>query len=375
MANKKILYVRSAPYLLSFSNYNLQEVGLGKAFCRKGHDFDILYYAKENLDQMVPCEGGKLRILWRKGLKVLRTGLYPSILNKAFLQQYDTVIMSEYNQFMSVLVTSMHKNVYLYNGPYYNMFILPFMEPVYAKLFCRQLNGKMKKVFCKTKMAAEYIREKGITNTAVVGVGLDPEKFEAETQINEQTKALLSRMENHRNLLYVGSISQRKNVALLLKAFALLKQQPEYRDVQLVLVGKGSDSYFTQCKALVDPAWEQDVVFCSFIENAQLKFIYKQADIFLLPSLEEIFGMVLLEAMYFGTPTVASHTAGSETLICNGETGIIVEDFEPDSWANVLADLLSDPQKTARLGKNAEQSIREHFMWDGIAEKMLAYMN
>ena len=45
--NKRILYIRLAPYILSFDNYNLQEVGLGKAFCKMGYDFDIIYYAKE----------------------------------------------------------------------------------------------------------------------------------------------------------------------------------------------------------------------------------------------------------------------------------------------------------------------------------------
>ena len=370
MKNKRVLYVRSGPYQLNFSNYNLQEVGLGKAFCRRGYDFDILYYAKENRDQVVQSGDYTLRILWRKGIKLLRTGLYFSILNKEFLQQYDIVIMSEYSQLMSVLVNSLHDNVYVYNGPYYNLFKLPFVEPIYDKMFCKLLNSKAKKIFCKTKMAAEYIGKKGITNTTVVGVGLDAEKFEAETEVKAETQALLDKMENHRNILYVGSISERKNVALLMEAFAQLKQQPSFADVQLVLVGKGSESYVNQCKAIT----QQDVVWCSFIENAQLKFIYEKANIFTLPSLEEIFGMVLLESMYFGATTVASHTAGAETMIQSGETGIIVEDFDAESWATALSKLLDNPQYAQRLGENAKQSIRKNFMWDGIADKMLQYM-
>ena len=370
MAGKKILYVRSGPYQLNFSNYNLQEVGLGKAFCRRGYDFDILYYAKEDKDQQISCEGGNLRILWRKGIKLLRTGIYPSILKKEFFAQYDIVVVSEYSQLMSVLATCMHGNVFVYNGPYYNLFKLPFVEPVYDKLFCRLLNSNAKKVFCKTTMAADYIGKKGITNTIVVGVGLDAEKFEAETQVKPETQALLDQMGDRRNILYVGSISERKNVALVLEAFARLKKDPANADLQLVLVGKGSEDYVSKCKAIT----QEDVVWCSFIENAQLTFVYEKADIFTLPSLEEIFGMVLLEAMYFGTTPVASHTAGAETLINSGDTGIIVEDFEVDSWARTLSGLLEDSQYAERLGENAKQSIRKNFMWDGIAEKMLRFM-
>ncbi len=370
MSKKRILYVRSAPYLLNFNNYNLQEVGLGKAFCRKGYDFDILYYSKENRDQDVPLDGGKLRILWRKGLKLLRTGVYLPVMSKKFLAQYDLVIMSEYNQSMSVVVTWLHDNIYLYNGPYYNMFILPFMEPIYARLFGKRLNTKMKKVFCKTKMAAEYIGKRGITNTEVIGVGLDAEKFEVETEIKTDTQALLDKMSGKRNILYVGAISERKNTVLLLDAFAKLKKDPAHTDVQLVLVGNGSEAYAQKCKSLP----QDGVVWCNFIENAQLKFVYDTADIFTLPSSEEIFGMVLLEAMYFGTATVASHTAGAETLIQHEQTGLIVEDFLPETWASTLAKLLEDPQKIATLGENAKKSIRENFMWDGIAEKMLRHI-
>lgn len=366
----KVLYIRSGPYQLNFSNYNLQEVGLGKAFCRKGLDFDILYYSHEDRDQIVNCEGGKLRILWRKGIKILRTGIYPSVLKKAFLQQYDAIIVSEYSQLMSVLVVSRHPNVYLYNGPYYNLFKIPFVELIYDKLFCKHLNNRAKKVFCKTMMAANYIGKKGITNTVVVGVGLDAEKFETEKELKPDTQSLLDRMAGHRNILYVGSISERKNVTLILEAFKQLKKDENFSDVQLVLVGKGSDTYVQKCAAITG----KDVVWCSFIENAQLKFIYETADIFTLPSLEEIFGMVLLEAMYFGTATVASHTAGAETLISNGKTGIILKDFEPHTWAYTYASLLNDPQLISDLGKAAKYSIRENFMWDGIAEKMLQYM-
>lgn len=372
MVEKKILYVRSGPYVLNFDNYNLQEVGLGAAFCKKGYDFDIVYYSKKDNTQMIKIGKNKITILWRKGIRLLRTGIYPFLLNSNFLKQYDIIIMSEYSQIMSYLVAKKHPNVYLYNGPYYNLFKLPFVEIFYDKLFCKKINRLMKKTFCKTKMAAEFIAKKGITNTLVTGVGLDISKFEKEKSVEENTQKLLDKMCAHRNFLYVGSITPRKNVELIVKAFVQLKiKNEDYKDVQLVIVGKGDLKYIQKCRDLIPKDIENSIVWYSFVKNAQLKFVYKAADIFLLPSVQEIFGMVLLEAMYFSLPVISSNSAGAETLIKNEENGIILENFLVDSWAEKMNYILDNYEVAMQYGEEAKQTIEREFLWDKVAEKMI----
>ena len=371
---KKVLYVRSAPYVLTFDNYNLQEVGLGKAFCRQGYDFDLVYYSKENRDQVIDVGDRKLSILWRRGIKLFRSGIYPFLLHKSFLDKYDIVIASEYGQITSYLLASIHPNVYLYNGPYYNLFKIPFIEPIYDKVFCKKINQLMKITFCKTQMAADYIGKKGITNTTVTGVGLDISKFDAEKEISLETQKLLNQMDGKRNLLYVGSIIPRKNTELLIKTFVELKKDNNFKDVQLVLVGKGDEGYINKCKSFITDEVKDDVVWCKFIKNAQLKFIYNRAYAFLLPSIQEIFGMVLLEAMYFGVPVISSHSAGAGTLIQNGVNGLIVDEYDVISWKCAMESLLDDGQFAEKLGRNATDTIKSDFMWDSIANKMLKYI-
>ena len=371
---KRILYVRSGPYVLAFNNYNLQEVGLGSAFCRKGYDFDLVYYSKENRNQTINVKENKLTILWRKGIKVLRTGIYSFLLNREFLGQYDMIIVSEYSQIMSYLIASRHPNVFLYNGPYYNLFKLPFIEPIYDKLFCKKINHKMRKIFCKTQMSADYLASKGITNTVVTGVGLDNSKFESEKDIDSETQKLLDKMKGKTNLLYIGSIIPRKNTELIIKTFIELRKDENYKNVQLVLVGKGDEKYTQKCKSLIPDRLKDDVVWCTFIKNAQLKFVYKKAYVFLLPSIQEIFGMVLMEAMYFGIPVVSSHSAGAGTLIRNGENGLIVDQFNVCSWKAAIERLLNDVNFASTLGDKANKTINKDFMWDSVANKMLKYM-
>ena len=374
-ASKRILYIRSAPYELNFNSYNLQEIGLGTAFCKEGYDFDLLYYSKQNKDQTIEVGDKRIKILWRKGIKFLRTGIYPSILNKKFLNKYDVVFVSEYNQLMTVLISMIHKNTYLYNGPYYNMFKIPFVEKIYDFLFVKYINKNIIKVFSKTERAKRFIEKKGITNVEVVGVGLDVSKFDEEERIKIETQNLLNMMKNNRNILYVGAIIKRKNVKLIVKSFNEIKKDKKYEDVQLIMIGKGDQKYINQCFDLLSEEARKNVIHQEFIENTQLKYIYEEADMFLLPSLQEIFGMVLLEAMYFGLPVVSSNSAGGETLIENNKNGIIVTKFDEEEWKNRICFLLDNEDIREKMGQEAMITIKSKFMWESIVSKMIKYIN
>lgn len=368
----RILYIRSAPYVLSFDSYNLQEVGLGKAFCKLGYDFDLIYYSKESRDQVIKVESKKLTILWRKGIRILRTGIYPFALKRDFLARYDAVIVSEYDQIMSYLIARRHPNTFLYNGLYYNLFKIPFLEPIYSFLFNKRENSRLKHIFCKTVDANDYLESRRFSRSSVVGVGLDPEKYESERAPEPVTLDLVAKMENRRNLLYVGSVSSRKNVDFLIRVFNELKKSSANADLQLVIVGKSEYGFWERCRKIIAPQTEKFVVYVPFIKNAQLKFVYTKADAFVLPSKREIFGMVLLEAMYFGVPVVASASAGAKTLIENETSGIIVGDFDVESWKNAIEKVLLPESRF--LGANAENRIKTLFLWDRIAKSMMVKM-
>ncbi|MCI8957513.1 MAG: glycosyltransferase family 4 protein [Lachnospiraceae bacterium] len=371
---KRILYIRSGPYQVEPNAYNLQELGLAKAFAEKGIQCDVLYYHKnKNFEQKINKGGYEINVLWRKGIKLLRSGIYPQVLNKDFLSQYDMVIVSEYSQIMAVILCKLHPNVYIYNGPYYNLFKIPFVEKLYDALFVKGLDRKIKCIFCKTEMAKDYLESKGFTKCVVTGVGLDTEKFDAENQIEPETQELLRKMQGHKNIVYVGTISKRKNVKVIARAFGLIKEKGD-SETQFVVIGKDENGCWRECKEQFGDKARNSVIRVPFVKNAQLKYIYLNADIFALPSIKEIFGMVLLEAMYFGAPTVASGSAGARTLIEDGKSGYIIEDFKPESWALKMNKMLENEQLRGEMGKAASERIQKQFMWDCIAEKMMEEM-
>lgn len=371
---KKILYVRSAPYELSFDNYNLQEIGLATAFCKRGYDCDVVYYSKENRDQLINIGNNSIRILWRKGIKILRSGIYPQILNKNFLSGYDLIIVSEYNQIMTVLISMIAKNVYLYNGPYYNLFKIPFLQPIYDKLFVKSLNKRLKQTFVKSVLSKNFLTEKGLDESVVVGVGLDIEKYRNEKEIKINTQKVIDIMNGKRNLLYIGSLTKRKNFRFLISVFKKLKKEEKYDDLQLIVIGNGKSSYVEKCLKQLTTNERKSVIIVPFIENAQLKYIYPEAEMFLLPSIHEIFGMVLLEAMYFGLPVISSVNGGSKTLIDNNYNGVIVEKFEKTSWVEEVSNLLDDKIKSEDMGRFATETIKKNYLWDSICEKMMEYI-
>ncbi|WP_242439771.1 glycosyltransferase family 4 protein [Ligilactobacillus salivarius] len=367
---KKILYVRSGPYKVNLSGYNLQELGLGKAFCNLGYDVDILYYSDKNDVQLIKTSRNTLRILWTKGIRLLRSGVYPSILKKEFLNQYDYVFISEYSQVMAVLLNRLHDNVYVYNGPYYNLFKLKFIEPLYDKLFVKFLNKRSKKIFCKTAMAESYLKNKGFTNTKTVGTGIDLDNYRNTHSIDGTTQKLLNKMRGNKNILYVGSIIPRKNVELIVKSFVNYREKNSDNKSKLIIIGKGSKKYTAYCKSLIPKELESSVLWVEYLNNSQLKYVYDEADIFMLPSKQEIFGMVLLEAMYFGKPVIASLSAGSDTLIEDGYNGYIINNENIDNWSKKIEELLENDNLRENIGEKAHNTIIEKFTWDKIVLKM-----
>lgn len=368
--SRKILYVRNGPYKVNPNLYNLQEIGFCKELCKSGFDCDIIYYSDENKDETIYSNNGnQIKLLWRKGYKVLRTGLYPKLLKKEFVNQYDLIITTEYSQIMSLFWTKFNPRVVLYNGPYYNLFKIPFTERIYDFMFVKKLNNNLYKTFTKSKLATEYLLEKGFENIETLGVGLDTSVFEHENDLSENGKKIVDYMMNNKCLLYVGSLDDRKNFMFTLNVLERINKVDE--SIKLVVIGKGKESYVQKCFDSVDSQIRENILHVNQLNNKELKYIYPNAKAFMLPSKLEIFGMVLLEAMYFGAPTITSVNGGSTTLIKNGKNGIMMRGFNEEDWSREILKLVQDEQYRNNISKNASKTIEEGFTWEKICKKFI----
>ncbi len=368
----KILFVRTASNEINLNQYNLQGVGLGKAFVDLGYDFDYIYLSKKDEYEKIVYEnnGHRLMMISKHRIRVFRTGICPKICSREFLSQYEYVISCEYGQYMTYLLSKNSDNVIMYSGPYYNLFKIPVTSYAYDALYTKAENENIKYKFVKSVLAKEFLEEKGYDNVHVVGVGLDTDGFKEKVEKDSKVEKIEKYMKNNKCLLYVGAISDRKNFPFLIQVFKEINKM--HPDIKLVIVGKGDRSYIKKYTKDLDKQQRESIKFAGAVDNKQLRYIYPLAKVFLLPSKQEIFGMVLLEAMYLGTPVISSLNGGSKTMINTDENGIVIEDFDVDKWVEAINKYLTDIGFRNEILHNARKTIEDNYTWDKIAQKMLA---
>lgn len=382
----KVLFVRSTPYDEDLNGYNVQGAGIAKAFCKLGYDCDYLNFhkSKEEIVDLCEFEGHKARAIFRKRIRFLRTGLSFRSLKKEFLDQYDIVICREYNQLMTHLIAKRHPNTSMYSGPYWDMFMLPFISDIYDAIYTKKLDRELRCKFVKSQLAKEFLEEKGYTNLINLGVGLDITRFE-NVKCTESTAKLVKYMQENRCLLYIGTLDANKNISFIIDVFGkVLLEEP---DVKLILIGKSKqtlknklrgksdESYYEELMQSVPEHIKKNITHIDRVDNPQLQFVYPLAKAFILPSIHEIFGMVLLEAMFFGAPVVTSRNGGSSTLIESLQYGQMIQEYDPIKWANAILRYLNDKEYTESVKQKCKALIREQYTWETIAKKMLEHIN
>ncbi|MGH8775749.1 MAG: glycosyltransferase, partial [Jiangellaceae bacterium] len=142
----------------------------------------------------------------------------------------------------------------------------------------------------------------------------------------------------------------------------------------VAVVGGPSGNGLERPEALARLAWTlgvDDIVrFEPPVSQDRLADWYRAADVTVVPSYSESFGLVALESQACGTPVVAAAVGGLRTAVDDGRSGVLVEGHDTAAWAEAIGDLLADPARRQLLGQGAEAHARA-FGWDTTADRML----
>jgi D-inositol-3-phosphate glycosyltransferase len=171
-------------------------------------------------------------------------------------------------------------------------------------------------------------------------------------------------------VLFVGRIDPLKGIDRLLIAVSTLNTGKE---LKLVVVGGDDESRpeVERLRSLSQSLNIQDsVVFAGTVRHDELLSYYSAADVCVVPSHYESFGLVALESLACGTPVVATRVGGVENVIRQGQTGYIVEDNAPIDLANGIAEFLSRPDGGSGSPDSIRASVSE-FSWSNVAEAMI----
>jgi glycosyltransferase involved in cell wall biosynthesis/O-antigen/teichoic acid export membrane protein len=155
--------------------------------------------------------------------------------------------------------------------------------------------------------------------------------------------------------LFVGSLIGRKGWSSLIEAANLLANRG-VDSFSVVLVGTGDQA--EELNALVrSHGLEQHIYQVGKVAYQNLGSYYRAADVFVFPTHQDTWGLVLLEAMAFGKPVLCSMNAGSKEMVTHGENGFIFDPSNPAELADYMAQLVGDPSLIARFGTCASEAV------------------
>lgn len=363
---KHIVIFRTSGSYIDYNTYNCQELGLAKALLKKGFKVslvmagpitkhieyeykeklvDIYYLRYKSLNQSLCLFDG-----WQKLLEQLK----PNVIQ-----------VHEFGMFMSYLVSAWAKRkgirCVLIQGNY-NTTLKPGLkqlECLFNMTFGKAVLRNVDAIGCKTIAAAEYIERYSDRQTNITPVGLDDSKF-AGSYLESDFRRQYN-LEDKKILLYIGKMESRRNPMFLLD---LMKQMPN--EYVLVMVGEGP--LFEQVKNKVINESIRNVFVIGKKKQEELPAIYAASDLFLLASNYEIFGMVILESMYFGTPVISTATAGTNTLI-DETTGCVLDDLNIAIWKNTIVRLCSNLTILETMKHHCKDVIRDNYIWSKAADK------
>ena len=168
-------------------------------------------------------------------------------------------------------------------------------------------------------------------------------------------------------LLYVGTLEPRKNLVKLMQAYFILKRDYRIKH-KLVIAGKKGWNYGPIFSEIERLSLRNDVIFTGYVPEQALVHLYNGAELFILPSLYEGFGLPILEAMACGTPVITSNISSMPEVA--GDAAILVDPYDVDALAGAMHGVLTDKGLKESLVKKGLERVK-HFSWKKCAEETI----
>ena len=177
--------------------------------------------------------------------------------------------------------------------------------------------------------------------------------------------------------LFVGRLAPVKGVQYLCQAMSLLRK--DRARVHLTIVGDGPERENIESYVSAQHL-EKQVTLAGWVQPAEIIKYYHKADVFVGPSIEdasgrkEALGLVLAEASATGLPVIATRIGGTEDIVRDHETGLLVPPADAEALAGALLCLYQHRQEGQAMGKRGSARIRRQFSWDDIARRYFALL-
>jgi len=195
--------------------------------------------------------------------------------------------------------------------------------------------------------------------------GVKPQVYKDTNKGEEKKFRRMFALPEEKIVLYVGRLVYEKGIHILVNAAPKILEKV---NAKFIIVGSGymKEQLLDIVKSM---NLEHKVLFAGFLEDGILLKLQKYADVSIVPSLFEPFGIVALEAMAARSPIVVSDTGGLSEIVDHNSTGVKIYPNDPESLAWGVTKILLDEKYSANLRKNAYKKIKEKYDWKKIALK------
>jgi D-inositol-3-phosphate glycosyltransferase len=176
-----------------------------------------------------------------------------------------------------------------------------------------------------------------------------------------------------RVLLFVGRLERLKGVDVAIRALALLRDRA-HDDLRLIVLGEdvrdGEESEKERLKLVASASGVRDRVdFLGSVAHHELPYFYAAADVCVMPSYSESFGLVALEAQACGRPVVASGVSGLRSVVRDEVSGYLIDDHDPAIYAERIGRLLANPDLAQQMGRRG-RLLAQRFSWTRTADRL-----
>ncbi|MEY3733165.1 MAG: hypothetical protein RL347_524 [Actinomycetota bacterium] len=221
-------------------------------------------------------------------------------------------------------------------------------------------------IVCSQSMQAEVagLFYPAADRIEVIPNGIDPGRWRASTSLKAAAKDTYA---PHGPLVvFVGRLEWEKGAHTLIDALPRLRRRNP--GLRAVIAGRGGHE-----SALTRQARERRlgraVDFVGWLPETRLHALIAAADVLVVPSIYEPFGMVALEGAALGTPLVVARTGGLAEFVTDGDTGRVFEPGDADSLAHAVNAALSDASESSRMSRRARARVRHSYGWAPIADE------
>lgn len=326
------------------------------------------------------------------GVHVVRVGEYPPIVpfdelipwvlqfNVGVLERATKILLEE-----EVDLVHAHDWLVAYAAAgVKNLFDLPLVSTVHATEYGRHqgyLPGPMNKLIHQIEWWLTYESRRTITCSRymhdqiedifqlppekldVISNGVDLETVHKPEGVEEFRALKLEPGE--KMIFFAGRLEYEKGVQTVLDALPLVNEEIP---VRFFVAGVGTHEQALREHVERD-GLDGHVEFLGFVPDDELAMYYAAADLAVVPSLYEPFGMVALETMAAGTPCIAADTGGLRELVVHDATGLRFSPGDPESLAGAILRLLTDTRLDRRLTLDARRMLNDQFSWPSIAAR------